>query len=498
MVSKKATPTRNVFEVSKSDKVAPMKSTPSPKLPESAFMTSSLGNKTQSNSTTRGIIFGTRHSRQNNMVLSGKNMQSGPSSDKSQPPPDHVSDVRPHHNHDKNGEGESERRGLHRTEENTFISSSHEVETEDDAEEFPRTEVDKHGRGPCKQIKTSRLVRLSKHRIEVPYNEVTRRATSAEIHSLLVHDVGAIIRSHCPMDTGFWGKLSPEKRKDLMDEITTNFKINFEDPDISEYINRLYNGRYREYKAELSKYYKSCKTHANALASPPEEMADRDVNDWEWLCNHFNSDKFKNSSSANTSNRSNKKDNHRTGSRPLSYIVEDMLADGSQFPEVAAFELTYAGKDKRWTNDATKEQHEQMVAKANEYLVEKAKEYNLPEDTPLNEIPVDDPDIGLEIMTSVLGSTPGRLRETKPTSKKVKHLEKELEVERAARKAADAARREAEEKMQNTLRNVGHKFNSTLQSWHQSLMQVGVDIPPFTPFSLEDGGEHEDATIMDD
>ncbi|CAH9087536.1 unnamed protein product [Cuscuta europaea] len=105
MVSKKATPTRNVFEVSKSDKVAPMKSTPSPKLPESAFMTSSLGNKTQSNSTTRGIIFGTGHSRQNNMVLSCKNMQSGPSSDKSQPPPDHVGDVRPHHNHDKNGEG---------------------------------------------------------------------------------------------------------------------------------------------------------------------------------------------------------------------------------------------------------------------------------------------------------------------------------------------------------------------------------------------------------
>ncbi|CAH9138167.1 unnamed protein product [Cuscuta epithymum] len=346
------------------------------------------------------------------------------------------------------------------------------------------------------------MVRLSKHRIEVAYNKITKRATSAEIHSLLVHDVGAIIRSHCPMNTGFWGKIPVDDRADLMDEITTNFKIDFEDPDIKEYINGLYNGRYREFKAELSKYYKSCETHAKALTLPPPEMVDRDKTEWEWLCNHFNSEKFKNASSANTTNRSNKKNNHRTGSRPLSYIVEDMIADGSKFPEVAAFEVTYAGKDKRWINEATKEQHEKMVVKTNEYLAEKAKEYQLPEDTPLEEIPVDDPDIGLEIMTSVLGTNSGRrirgLRDSGATTKKVQNLEKELEVERAARKAADAARIETEQRMQSTLKNVGQKFNSTLQSWHQSLMQVGVVIPPFTPFSLEDEEEDEADTLLDD
>ncbi|KAL2554979.1 putative transposase [Forsythia ovata] len=53
-------------------------------------------------------------------------------------------------------------------------------------------------------------------------------------------------------------------------------------------------------------------------------MLDRGVDQWVELCNHFNSDKFRKSSFANIENRSKKKYNHRTGSCPLSYIVEEM------------------------------------------------------------------------------------------------------------------------------------------------------------------------------
>ncbi|KAL2545703.1 uncharacterized protein Fot_14936 [Forsythia ovata] len=112
-----------------------------------------------------------------------------------------------------------------------------------------------------------------------------------------------------------------------MDEITTNFEIDSKDSRLTNYVNRLYNGRYREFKAELSSYYKLHKTHEDALANPPIEMLDRGVDQWVELCNHFNSDKFRifiKSSFANIENRSKKKYNHCTGSRPLSYIVEEM------------------------------------------------------------------------------------------------------------------------------------------------------------------------------
>ncbi|KAL2545246.1 Uncharacterized protein Fot_14479 [Forsythia ovata] len=192
------------------------------------------------------------------------------------------------------------------------------------SESLPRTPNDVPTRGSCKQIKTSRIVRTTREKIRVIYNSVSRRATSSIVHSLLVHDIGAIIRSHCPMNTCYWRTISSSEKKDLMGEITTNFEIDSKDSRLTNYVNRLYNGRYREFKAELSSYYKLHKTHEDALANPPIEMLDRGVDQWVELCNHFNSDKFRKSSFANIENRSKKKYNHRTGSRPLSYIVEEM------------------------------------------------------------------------------------------------------------------------------------------------------------------------------
>ncbi|KAL2553355.1 Uncharacterized protein Fot_06974 [Forsythia ovata] len=140
---------------------------------------------------------------------------------------------------------------------------------------LPKTPNDVPTRGACKQIKTSRIVRTTREKIQVLYN-------------------------------------------------STNFEIDSKDSRLTNSVNRLYNGRYREFKAELSAYYKLCKTHDDALANPPSEMLDRGVDQWVELCNHFNSDKFRKASSANIENRSKKKYNHRTGSCPLSYIVEEM------------------------------------------------------------------------------------------------------------------------------------------------------------------------------
>ncbi|CAA3002322.1 Hypothetical predicted protein [Olea europaea subsp. europaea] len=155
----------------------------------------------------------------------------------------------------------------------------------------------------------------------------------------------------------YWRTISQSEKKDLIDDTTTNFEIDLKDSRLANYINKLYNGRYREFKAKLSAYYKVRKTHENALANPPIEMLDRGVDQWVELCNHFNSNKFKKASLANILNQLKKKYNHRTGSRPFSYIVEEMAKDGSKFPEFDIFEFAYAGKNKCWTYNVAKAQH---------------------------------------------------------------------------------------------------------------------------------------------
>ncbi|CAA2998320.1 Hypothetical predicted protein [Olea europaea subsp. europaea] len=111
-----------------------------------------------------------------------------------------------------------------------------------------------------------------------------------------------------------------------------------------------------------------------------------------------------------------------------------------------------------------------MIVKEYEYLVERANEQQLLEDTPLEEIPVDDPDAGINIMMSVLDTKPerqilglrdGRLQDIGISFSNICSLEKELEAERAARKVANAARVNMEQNMQNKLKVVEQQFNST-------------------------------------
>ncbi|KAL2508586.1 uncharacterized protein Fot_32233 [Forsythia ovata] len=89
-----------------------------------------------------------------------------------------------------------------------------------------------------------------------------------------------------------------------MDEITTNFEIELKDSRLTNHVNRLYNRRYREFKAELSAYCKLRKTHEDALANPSSEILDRGVDQQVELCNHFNSDKFRKKSKGDRLNRS--------------------------------------------------------------------------------------------------------------------------------------------------------------------------------------------------
>ncbi|CAA3016435.1 Hypothetical predicted protein [Olea europaea subsp. europaea] len=111
-----------------------------------------------------------------------------------------------------------------------------------------------------------------------------------------------------------------------------------------------------------------------------------------------------------------------------------------------------------------------------------AKEQQLSKDTLLEEIPIDDLDVGINIMMSVLGMKPER---------RILGLGD-----------ADVARVDIEQNMQNKPKVVEQQFNSTLQSWHHSTHQLcdkvpGFIVPPFMPLSIENNGNEKDDAIED-
>ncbi|CAL8119802.1 unnamed protein product [Prunus armeniaca] len=54
-------------------------------------------------------------------------------------------------------------------------------------------------RGPCQQLKTAKVTRVTNSRISIGYDERHRAAPSADLHSSLAHDIGHVVWTHCPM-----------------------------------------------------------------------------------------------------------------------------------------------------------------------------------------------------------------------------------------------------------------------------------------------------------
>ncbi|CAL9027333.1 unnamed protein product, partial [Prunus brigantina] len=139
----------------------------------------------------------------------------------------------------------------------------------------------KNTRGPCRQLKTAKVTRVTNNRINIGYDERHRAATTAELHSSLAHDIGHVIRAHCPMKWKSW-KVMPDE---------TRMEANYNLEDLNEesltYVNRLLGERYKQWKSDLHHHFQTFDDPEVALREGcPQELEGRE-DSWAWLCSHF-------------------------------------------------------------------------------------------------------------------------------------------------------------------------------------------------------------------
>ena len=67
-------------------------------------------------------------------------------------------------------------------------------------------------RGPCRQLKTAKSTRVHNSRVNIGYDERHRAAPTADQHSSLAHDIGHVVRTHCPMKWKSWKVMPDEMR----------------------------------------------------------------------------------------------------------------------------------------------------------------------------------------------------------------------------------------------------------------------------------------------
>ncbi|KAI5339083.1 hypothetical protein L3X38_018355 [Prunus dulcis] len=105
--------------------------------------------------------------------------------------------------------------------------------------------------GPCRQLKKAKVTWVTNSRINIGYDEQHRAAPTAELHSSLAHDIGHVIRSHCPMKWKSWTVMPDETKTEVHGQLSMNYNLEDLDDESLAYVNRLFSERYKQWKSDL-------------------------------------------------------------------------------------------------------------------------------------------------------------------------------------------------------------------------------------------------------
>ncbi|BBN69553.1 Ankyrin repeat family protein [Prunus dulcis] len=259
----------------------------------------------------------------------------------------------------------------------------------------------KNTRGPCRQLKTAKVTRVTNSRISIGYDERHRAAPTAELHSSLAHDIGHVVRTHCPMQWKSWRVMPDEIKAEVRGQLSTNYNLEDLDEESLTYVNRLFAERYKQWKSDLHHHFQAYDDPQVALQEGcPKELEGRE-DSWEWLCAHFQAPEFANKAQVNKGNRKKKTLLHHSGSRPFSYRMDARRREGSKFPEIDVFGDVYV----RPGNELAESLHTTMVERSQLVLQESASQ--LPPETPIESV-APPQDAGFQILTETLDQTLGR------------------------------------------------------------------------------------------
>ncbi|CAL8083258.1 unnamed protein product [Prunus armeniaca] len=195
--------------------------------------------------------------------------------------------------------------------------------------------------GPCRQLKTAKVTRVTNSRISIGYDERHRAAPTADLHSSLAHDIGHVVRTHCPMQWKSWKVMPDEIKMQVRDQLLTNYHLEDINEETLAYVNRLFGERYKQWKSDLHHHFQAFDDPQVALQEGcPKELEGRE-DSWAWLCAHFQAPDYVNKAQVNKGNRKKKTLLHHSGSRPFSYRMDARRRRGSKFPEIDVFGDVY-------------------------------------------------------------------------------------------------------------------------------------------------------------
>ncbi|CAL9004845.1 unnamed protein product, partial [Prunus brigantina] len=258
-------------------------------------------------------------------------------------------------------------------------------------------------RGPCRQLKTAKVTRVTNSHTNIGYDERHRAVPTAELRSSLAHDIGHVVRTHFPMQWKSWKVMPNEIKTEVRGQLSvcilnfnsfsfklyifvllnTNYNLEDLDDESLAYVNRLFSKRYKQWKSDLHHHFEAFDdSQVDLQEGCPKELEGRE-DSWAWLCAHFQPPDY-NKDQVNKGNRKKKTLLHHSG------------GGGSKFTEIDVFGDVYV----RPGNELAESLHRS-------HLVLQESASQLPPETPIESV---DPtqDARFQILTETLDQTLGR------------------------------------------------------------------------------------------
>ncbi|CAL8083271.1 unnamed protein product [Prunus armeniaca] len=139
----------------------------------------------------------------------------------------------------------------------------------------------KNTQGPCRQLKTAKVTRVTNSRICIGYDERHRAAPTAELHRSLAHDIGHVVRTHCPMHWKSWKVIPDEIKMEVRGQfnlLQTNYNLEDLNEESLAYVNRLFCERYKQWKSDLHHHFQAFDDPEVALREGcPKELERRGI-----------------------------------------------------------------------------------------------------------------------------------------------------------------------------------------------------------------------------
>ncbi|RWR84864.1 Transposase, Ptta/En/Spm, plant [Cinnamomum micranthum f. kanehirae] len=210
--------------------------------------------------------------------------------------------------------------------------------------------------------------RGQKPRIEIPPG---KSKPVGDWSQQFASEVGIICREYAPLSLYNWRNVKKEyksKVQTMHGHILKSFDIDIHLPHIERAINKYIGQRLKEFRCRLHVYYKSL-SNDQRRRKPYVNVAQED---WERLCDWFETDKFKKLSTVNKAIRAKKKVHHRGGSRSfLNHRADKRNAQTQQEPgRIEFYRMMYYNQGKGWSGSVAEENYDKMLKMQAESLEE--------------------------------------------------------------------------------------------------------------------------------